>query len=102
MHTIYKLKLETLNLLGNKPSIVAIQLERPALFTEINNSADAVLADFGTNDEILVEALFGKFSPSGKLPFELPSSQEAVEKQLTDVPYDSENTLYPFGHGLSY
>lgn len=93
---------ETLALLENKPSIVAIQLERPALFTEINNSADAVLADFGTNDEILVEALFGKFSPSGKLPFELPSSQEAVEKQLADVPYDSENPLYPFGHGLSY
>jgi beta-glucosidase len=27
---------------------------------------------------------------------------EAVEKQKEDVPYDSENPLYPFGHGLGY
>jgi beta-glucosidase len=27
---------------------------------------------------------------------------EAVEKQLEDVPYDSENPLFPYGYGLSY
>jgi len=27
---------------------------------------------------------------------------EAVERQRADVPYDSENPLYPFGHGLTY
>ena len=37
-----------------------------------------------------------------KLPFELPSSQRAVENQMEDVPYDSKNPLYPYGHGLSY
>jgi len=31
-----------------------------------------------------------------------PSSQEAVEKQLEDVPHDSKDPLYPFGYGLSY
>jgi beta-glucosidase len=25
-----------------------------------------------------------------------------VERQREDVPYDSENPLYPFGHGLTY
>jgi hypothetical protein len=38
----------------------------------------------------------------GKLPFEFPSSMEAVKNQKADVPYDSENPLAPFGFGLSY
>jgi beta-glucosidase len=46
--------------------------------------------------------IFGKFTPQGKLPFEIPSSVEAVLKQKEDIPYDSENPLYKFGHGLSY
>jgi beta-glucosidase len=27
---------------------------------------------------------------------------EAVRKQKEDLPYDSEDPLYPFGHGLTY
>ena len=50
---------------------------------------------------ILADVLFGVRKAEGKLPFELPSSKEAVEKQMEDVPYDSENPLYPFGYGLS-
>ncbi len=93
---------ETLDLIKQKPSIVSIQLERPAVFTEIDAAASATIVDFGTDDDVMAEILFGKYNPSGKMPFELPSTQEAVEKQLTDVPYDSENPLYPFGFGLSY
>jgi beta-glucosidase len=50
----------------------------------------------------LMEVIFGKFNPAGKLPFELPCSWEAVKNQKEDVPYDSKNPLYEFGHGLSY
>jgi beta-glucosidase len=46
--------------------------------------------------------VFGKYKPEGKLPFELPSSMEAVKTQKEDVPYDSKNPLYHFGFGLSY
>ena len=45
------------------------------------------------------DVLFGKATAEGKLPFELPRSKEAVEAQMEDVPYDSENPLYPFGAG---
>ena len=93
---------EILGLITQKPSIVVVNLERPALLSEINNEAEALLADFGTSDEVLADLLFGEKEPEGKLPFELPSSWEAVQKQLEDVPYDSENPLYPFGHGLRY
>jgi beta-glucosidase len=89
-------------LIEQKPSIVSINLERPAIITEIDAMANATIADFGADDAVMAALIFGKFNPTGKLPFELPSSQGAVEKQLTDVPYDSENPLYPFGHGLSY
>jgi beta-glucosidase len=51
---------------------------------------------------MLVEVRIGNIKPEGKLPFELPSSKEAVENQKEDVPYDSEKPLYPFGHGLRY
>ena len=53
-------------------------------------------------DEPLLEVIFGRFNPVGKLPFELPSSMEAVRTQLEDVPFDSENPLFPYGFGLSY
>ena len=46
--------------------------------------------------------IFGRFAPTGKLPFELPSSMEAVRKQKPDVPRDSEQPLFAFGHGLTY
>jgi len=32
----------------------------------------------------------------------LPLSMEAVEKQMEDMPYDSELPIYEFGFGLSY
>ncbi len=93
---------QILGLIGQKPSVVVVNLERPAILTEINEKCAALIADFGTSDDVLAEILFGRYNPSGKLPFELPSSQEAVENQLEDVPYDSENPLYPFGYGISY
>lgn len=95
-------KKEILDLISQKPSIVVAHLERPAILTEIAASSSALFAEFGTSDEVLVKVLFGKAKPEGKLPFELPSSQAAVENQKEDVPYDSKDPLYAFGHGLRY
>ena len=85
-----------------KPGIVGITLQRPALIPEITGAAKGLLADFGAEDRVFLEAVFGKFNPSGRLPFEMPSSQEAIEMQMEDVPYDSEDPLFEFGHGLTY
>jgi len=84
------------------PTIVSVKLLRPAVFPEIAKNAFGIIGEFEVKDEILLEAIFGKFSPSGKLPFELPSSMDAVKKQKSDVPFDSESPLFPFGFGLSY
>lgn len=95
-------KTEILELIKKKPSVVVVNLERPAILTEIDNASQALLAEFGATDEVLAAVLFGDKKPEGKLPFELPSSWEAVENQLEDLPYDSKDPLYQFGHGLSY
>ena len=73
-----------------------------SVLTEISKESGALLADFGLSDEVLNQLLFGERNPEGKLPFELPSSWEAVENQKEDVPYDSKDPLYEFGFGLSY
>jgi beta-glucosidase len=90
------------DLISKKPSLVVVNLERPAILTEINEKSKALMADFGTSDKVLMDLVFGIKNPTAKMPFELPSTWEAVQKQLEDVPYDSENPLYRFGHGLTY
>ena len=87
---------------SKKPLILVVNLERPAILTQIQKNADAVLVDFGSSNDALLDIIFGEFNPSGKLPFELPSSWEAVLNQKEDLPYDSKDPLYNYGHGLSY
>ena len=85
-----------------KPVITIVHLERAAILTEIAMLSKGLLVEFGASEAILAKILFGEASPKGKLPIELPFSREAVEAQLEDVPYDSENPLFPFGFGLNY
>lgn len=91
-----------LQIMKKVPTILDIYLDRPAVFPEINAAAKAVLADFGASDAAVMDVIFGKYKPGGKLPFELPSSMEAVRNQKEDLPYDSKNPLYKFGFGLKY
>ena len=96
-------ELAELKILSKTKKIVSIvNLERSAVLTQLDKLSEALLADFGTQDHLIADILFGKEKPGGKLPIELPRSQEAANKQMEDVPYDSENPLYNFGHGLEY
>ena len=89
-------------LMRRVPTVVGIYLDRPAVIPEIAEDAAALLADFGASDAALLEVVFGRTTATGALPFELPSSMDAVRRQLPDVPFDSDDPLFPFGHGLSY
>jgi hypothetical protein len=57
---------------------------------------------FGISDEPLLALITGKLSPGAHLPFELPSSVEAVKQQKSDLPHDSQSPLFPLGFGLHY
>jgi beta-glucosidase len=97
-----KEKEDILKLLSTVPTIVDIYLDRPAVIPEISAKAKALVANYGASDAAVLDVIFGKAKPEGKLPFELPSSMEAVRNQKEDVPYDSKDPLYKFGFGLSY
>ena len=91
-----------LQLLKTVPTIVDIYLDRPAVIPEISAAAKGLLANFGASDAAVLDVIFGKAKPEGKLPFELPSSMDAVRNQKEDLPYDSKDPLYKFGFGLRY
>jgi beta-glucosidase len=91
-----------LGLAGTVPTVLVIHLERPAVLPELVDACAAVLAVFGSSDEAVLDLVFGRARPEGRLPFELPSSMAAVEAQKPDVPFDSEAPLFAFGFGLSY
>lgn len=91
-----------LQIMNSIPTVVSIYMDRPAVIPEIAAASAGLFADFGASDEAVLDVIFGRFQPQGKLPFEIPSSMEAVRNQKEDVPYDTENPLFSFGFGLSY
>ncbi len=91
-----------LHVINTVPTIVDIYLERGAVIPEIAEHCAALLGSFNVSDEAVLDVIFGEFSPTGKLPLEMPRSMTAVRAQKEDVPYDSENPLFAFGHGLEY
>jgi len=84
------------------PTVFLTTLERPLILTNVRPHTTALLGDFGISDETLLALITGKVAPGGHLPFELPSSVEAVREQKSDLPHDSQSPLFPFGFGLHY
>jgi beta-glucosidase len=91
-----------LGLAATVPTVLVVHLDRPAILTGLTDACAAVIGSFGAAPEAILDVVFGRFAPTGKLPFELPSSMEAVERQLPDVPCDSEAPLFRLGHGLTF
>ncbi len=83
------------------PTIVVVYLDRPAILTALVPLAKTLIGEFGVSDGALFDALTGKVRPTGRLPFELPRSMDAVRAQKTDVPHDSPSPLYPIGYRLN-
>ncbi|KAK1701823.1 glycoside hydrolase superfamily [Colletotrichum lupini] len=84
------------------PTVVDVILDRPAAIPEVFDAASAVLGSYGSGSEAFLDVIFGLSNPEGKLPFDLPRSQQAVEEAMEDVPYDTVDPVFRFGHGLRY
>lgn len=82
------------------PTILAIEMDRPAILSEVVQSSDALLVNFGTSDVALLDVVSGVAAACGRLPFALPSSMEAVRQQRPDVPDDDRDPLFRRGDGL--
>ncbi|WP_435226607.1 hypothetical protein [Streptomyces sp. Tue6028] len=83
------------------PAIVCVNPDRAAVLPEIADHAAALLADFGAFDAAFLDVAFGRATPLGRLPFELPRSMAAVAASREDVPNDTEDPVFPDGHGLA-
>lgn len=82
------------------PTIVAVDLDRPAVVTLLKDKATALYGLFGASDAVLIDLVTGKAKSRGHLPFELPSSAKAVEEQHPGRPDDSAAPLYKRGDGI--
>jgi beta-glucosidase len=91
--------------IGAEKTIISIEFRQPYVLDEDCGllNAGAIFATFGVTDAALVDIITGKFKPTGKLPFALAKTPEAILKQNPDEPgYQKEDILFPFGFGLSY
>ncbi|MGA4544260.1 glycoside hydrolase family 3 protein [Uniformispora flossi] len=82
------------------PTVLDIYLERPAVLTPLVDEAAAIVVDFGADDKAALDVLFGIAEPRGALPMDLPRSMDAVLASRSDVPFDTADPLFRFGHGL--
>lgn len=83
------------------PTVVDVLADRPPILTPIAEVAAAVTVNWGASGAALLDVLSGTVAARGKLPFDLPRSMAAVEASRPDVPFDTADPLFRFGHGLS-
>lgn len=96
---------------NEKPIIAVITAGCPVNLAEVHELADAVLLAWYPGQEggnAVADIIFGKTSPSGRLPLTFPKSldqlpaYEDYSMNGRTYRYMTEEPLYPFGFGLSY
>ncbi len=112
-HTINKCDMElvqnTRKAIGDKkPLIVVINMLNPAVMSEIEPYADAILVGFDVQSQAYMDIISGKHEPSALLPFQLPADMKAVEEHCEDRPrdirpyHDADGNIYDFAFGLNW
>lgn len=96
------------------PTITAVNFTNQWLINKLEPKAAAFIGTFGTQQEAVFDVITGEFNPVGKLPFAIPASAKAVEREVGDVPsfapeeykhftYKTKaGVKYEYGFGLSY
>ncbi|WP_273276922.1 glycoside hydrolase family 3 C-terminal domain-containing protein [Maribacter polysiphoniae] len=94
-----------------KPIVTVITSGSPINLQEVEALSDAVLFAWYPGEEggtAVADILFGKISPSGRLPITFPKSLDQIpafddySMKGRTYKYMDEDPMYPFGFGLSY
>lgn len=94
-----------------KPIVTIVTGGSPINLAEVEALSDAVLFAWYPGEEggnAIADIIFGKVSPSGRLPITFPKSYEQLpayedySMKGRTYKYMTEEPLYPFGFGLSY
>ena len=102
------LVLKTRSLMGSKPVVVVVACSRPAVLSEIEPYADAVLLTFGVQNQAVLDILSGAAEPSALLPMQMPADMQTVEEQCEDLPHDmrplvdTDGNAWDFAFGLNW
>ncbi|MBN2029154.1 glycoside hydrolase family 3 C-terminal domain-containing protein [bacterium] len=100
--------LDTREVMAGKPVIVSLTMSNPTVMAEFENEADAILVNFGVQDQAIMDILTGEVEPSALLPLQMPANMKTVEEQCEDVPHDmecyvdSEGNAYDFAFGMNW
>ena len=104
MHLVRQTKV----LMGEKPVVLVVAMDRPFVPAEIEPYADAILLSFGVTNNALLDIISGYKEPSALLPCQLPADMKTVEEQYEDLPFDmecyvdSDGNTYDFAFGLNW
>lgn len=100
--------LNTREAMKDKPVIVSLLISNPPVVKEFEREVDAIVVNFGVQDQVILDILTGAYEPSGLLPMQMPADMRTVEEQFEDVPHDmachvdSEGSTYDFAYGLNW
>jgi beta-glucosidase len=107
-HTDLAMVTETYVKMKGKPVIVSMSMSNPAIMSEFEQQANAILVNFGVQGQALLDLLTGAAEPYALLPLQMPADMKTVEAQFEDVPrdmkcyVDSEGNSYDFGFGMNW
>jgi len=93
----------------NTKLIFAVSTNRTWIWSDYLADTSVLAAEFGMTDAALLDMVFQmsngaqdtSIQPSGTLPMQIPSSQDAVYDALEDVPADSLNPSFDVGDGIT-
>ncbi|MDO3625294.1 glycoside hydrolase family 3 N-terminal domain-containing protein [Mucilaginibacter sp. BT774] len=99
---------ETKAAMKGKPIVVVLTMTKPTIPAEFEKDANAIVADFGVQNQAILDILSGAVEPSGLLPFQMPANMKTVELQDEDIPHDmvcykdADGHTYDFGFGMNW
>ncbi len=82
------------------PTIVAIDLDRPAILTNVKNKAKAILGTFGASDAAVLDVIAGRARAEGQAALRAAVIDERGRKRrIRRAPDDTAHPLYAIGVG---